>query len=84
MGWMFESRSKYYDDSEGGSDGPPMRWYELLFGIPVAIIILPIVLLVLVLNIIYTILTISTEPLLTFLQNGERFPKSNDRQGDES
>lgn len=32
MNWMFEPRSKdyYYDDDEGGSYLPPMKWYELL------------------------------------------------------
>jgi len=81
---MFESRSKYYDDSEGGSDGPPMRWYELLFGIPLVMIFVPVLVFVQGLAIVYTDLAQLTAPLVTFLQNGERFPKSNDRQGDES
>lgn len=84
MGWMFESRSKYYDDSEGGSGGPPMRWYELLFGIPLVMIFILVMVLVQGLVMIYTALSQLTDPLVTFLQNGERFPKSNDRQGDES
>lgn len=84
MSWMFESRSKYYDDSEGGSDGPPMRWYELLFGIPLVMIFVPVLVFVQGLAIVYTDLAQLTAPLVTFLQNGERFPKSNDRQGDES